>query len=261
MTKITIVTATFNLIKNNRVETFKQCLESVHNQTYKDYEHIIIDGASTDGTLAILEEYQNKGWIKYYSEPDKGIYDAMNKGIDKAQGEYIAFLNSDDFYHNPNGFSEVVKTMQNNPQAQFTYSGHIMLFEDGHKINMMPKIHKIFTRMPFCHQTMFTKTKLLKDYGKFNTNYKICADYDFIMKLALDNVFSIETPLIFTTFRQGGASDKYEEICKQDKINIYINNYDISKDEAERLLKKLNNYISLYTYLKIKIKSFLGSKL
>ena len=72
---ITVITATYNLIKNGRKEFFKQCLESVHNQTYPNIEHLIIDGASSDGTVEMLQEYADKGWIKYISEPDSGIYD------------------------------------------------------------------------------------------------------------------------------------------------------------------------------------------
>ena len=96
--KVTVITITFNLIKAGRKQTFIKCMESVHNQNYKNIEHLIIDGASTDGTLDLLKEYQKKGYIKYKSKKDKGIWDAMNKGIDVASGDYITFLNSDDFY-------------------------------------------------------------------------------------------------------------------------------------------------------------------
>ena len=91
--KVTIVTVVYNLIENGREQYFRQCLESVHKQLYQNIEHIVIDGASNDGTIDLLEEYNKKGWIKYYSEPDTGIYDAMNKGIEKATGKYIVFLN------------------------------------------------------------------------------------------------------------------------------------------------------------------------
>ncbi len=91
--KVTIVTITYNLIKAGRTDSFKQAVESVHRQNYDNIEHIIIDGASTDGSKELIEEYVKKKWVICFSEPDKGIYDAMNKGIQKASGEYIAFLN------------------------------------------------------------------------------------------------------------------------------------------------------------------------
>ena len=95
---VTIITITYNLIKDGREAYFRECVESVHNQCYGNFEHIIIDGASDDGTIDLLNEYAQKGWIKYYSEPDNGIYNAMNKGIEKANGKYIVFLNSDDYF-------------------------------------------------------------------------------------------------------------------------------------------------------------------
>lgn len=79
--KVTVITVVYNLIKSGRVKYFKQMLRSVRNQTYKNIEHIVMDGKSTDGTLSLLDKYQKKGYIKYYSEKDNGPYDAMNKGI------------------------------------------------------------------------------------------------------------------------------------------------------------------------------------
>ena len=88
---ISIITASYNLLKSGRKEKIIRCLESIHAQKNVKYEHLIIDGASTDGTLEFLSPYEKKGWIKIYSEPDKGIYDAFNKGIDKALGKYVCY--------------------------------------------------------------------------------------------------------------------------------------------------------------------------
>jgi len=78
---VTVVTITYNLINAGRKEFFRQCVESVHNQTYENIEHIVIDGASTDGTLDLIKEYADKGWFTYYSEKDTGVYEAMNLKI------------------------------------------------------------------------------------------------------------------------------------------------------------------------------------
>jgi len=98
--KISIVTATYN-----SGESLRDTLESVLSQTYDDYEHIIVDGGSTDNTLDILREYEPRynGRLKWHSEPDRGIYDAMNKGIARATGELVGLLNSDDFYTSDEG--------------------------------------------------------------------------------------------------------------------------------------------------------------
>ena len=127
--KVTIVTITYNLLEANREKTFRQCVESVHNQTYENIEHIVIDGASNDGTIELLKEYADKNWLTYYSEPDTSIYNAMNKGLAKATGEYITFLNSDDFYHNLEGISKTVKTIVNS-NADFVYSDFIAAGRD-----------------------------------------------------------------------------------------------------------------------------------
>ena len=86
---VTVITITFNIKKAGREKFFRQCIESVHKQHYKNIEHIIIDGASKDGTASILDEYFKKGWIRYIRESDEGVYDAMNKGIAMAKGKYI----------------------------------------------------------------------------------------------------------------------------------------------------------------------------
>lgn len=157
--KVTVITASYNLLKAEREKTFRQCLESVHNQSYQNIEHIIIDGASTDGTLGLIKEYEDKGWVSCYSEPDKGIYDAMNKGIDKASGEYIAFLNSDDFWHDPRGVEESVKALVEN-NADFSYAPcNLLNQKEELQAVGSPQIGAFYFKMPFCHQTMFTKRK------------------------------------------------------------------------------------------------------
>ena len=95
--KISIITVVFNLLKTQREKQFRHCVESIHQENDGQIEHLIVDGGSQDGTLQILEEYKSKGWINYISEPDNGIYDAMNKGVRLAQGEYVWFINSDDY--------------------------------------------------------------------------------------------------------------------------------------------------------------------
>ena len=183
--KVTVVTITYNLLKAGREKTFRQCVESVHNQTYQNIEHIIIDGASNDGTLDMIKEYEEKGWIKCYSEPDKGIYDAMNKGIDKATGEYIAFLNSDDFWHDQRGVEESVKALVEK-NADFSYAVCNYLGENDIPLGKQsPVMGSFYVKMPASHQTMFTKRSKMLDLGKFDLQYKSAGDYDFVLRLIL----------------------------------------------------------------------------
>jgi glycosyltransferase involved in cell wall biosynthesis len=268
--KVTVITATYNLIKNNRKDYFIQALESVHNQSYENIEHLVIDGASDDGTIKLLQEYQDKGWITYYSEPDKGIYDAFNKGIDKASGKYIAFLNSDDFYNNKNAVKLSVNKLEKT-NADFSFATAHIVREDGSIYYVFkPNTNWVWSRMPFCHQTMFTKTEVLKKEGKFNLEYKSASDYDFIIRLFLKNYKFCKVNANIATFRLGGESCENAKVSILEQMqifkNLYKEFYDLSQNELENivrfndmpeiLLRKLPAKNLLWHYKKFKIKKF-----
>lgn len=196
---VTVVTITYNLINAGREKFIRQCIDCVRVQTYKNVEHIIIDGASTDGTLKIFKDYP---WLKVFSEPDKGIYDAMNKGVAKASGKYIVFLNSDDFWHDNRAVEESVKVLEEN-NADFSYAPCTYLDENNKFVGYLyPTMETFFAWMPFCHQTMFTKTELVK----FDDSYKSAGDFDFVLNLILSGAKGVFVPLNFTTFRWIGMS-------------------------------------------------------
>ena len=224
--KITIVTVTYNLIKAGRKDFFRQCIESVHNQTYKNIEHIVIDGASTDGTVKLLEQYQEKGWIKYYSEPDKGIYDAMNKGLKLAIGDYIAFLNSDDYYHDKKGIQTVVKFILSK-KPDFCYGTCNYITESGDFYGVLePVVGSFFVRMPFSHQTLFVNTKLMRKLGGFDAkNFKSAGDYDFIIRLYLSGAKGYKFNTNFVNYRTGGLSDVQREQSESECVKSFVKNY------------------------------------
>lgn len=232
---VSVITITYNIINAGRKEFLRQCFESVHNQTYKNIEHIVIDGASTDGTVDLLREYAEKGWITYYSEPDSGVYDAMNKGIDKASGKYIAFLNSDDFWHDTRGIEESVKYLEKE-QADFSYATCYYLDENDQCIGCMKtSIGSFFLRSPLNHQTMFTKREKLLKLGKFDVNYKIIADYDFVCRLILSGAKGVRVPLNFTSYRLNGLSDIQQDVLLSESIQRLekvFQAYGFSKAEA-----------------------------
>ena len=218
---VTVVSITFNLIKAKREAFFRQCLGSVHNQTYKNIEHIVIDGASTDGTVELIKEYAEKGWVKYISEPDKGIYDAMNKGIGLASGKYIAFLNSDDYYHNPNAIGLSIKSLERKG-ADFSYADFIALDNENKRI-VKGDIETFFYTMPFGHPTMFTKTSAIKAANGFDTTYKVIADYDLIIRLILMGCKGVYIDEDITTYRLGGICCTMD--YSEDVVQIYLKNY------------------------------------
>lgn len=218
---VTIVTITFNLFDSGRKEYFKQCLESVHDQTYANIEHIIIDGASNDGTLDLIKEYADKGWVRYISEPDTGIYNAMNKGIQAAKGDYIAFLNSDDFYHNKQAVELSVKALEKT-KADFSYANFIVTGENQRYIER-GELERFLYIMPFGHPTMFVKTSVIRAENGFDESLGLPADYDLIIRLILKNYLSVYIDSEIVTYRLGGlgtTTDHSNEIGK-----IYLKNF------------------------------------
>ena len=220
--KVSIITTTFNLIKNNRKELFIRNLVSVHNQTYKNIEHIIIDGASSDGTIELLKKYQDKGWIKYYSEPDSGIYDAMNKSLNYVHGKYINFLNSDDYFYNNKAVEKSIQTLENN-NADYSY-GNACTLNDGFDSLWVGDEKFLLPGLQYNHQTMFLKTEVLKKLGGFDTNYKISADSDLEIKLFKNKYKSVYVDSIIAGYQCGGLSGTYiDEVRKEHSKSYYLN--------------------------------------
>lgn len=212
--KVTVVTATFNLIKEGREKFFRQCVESVHNQTYANVEHLVIDGASTDGTVGLLKEYEKKGWIKYYSEPDEGMCDAMNKGIRKAQGEYIAILNSDDYY-SPNAMEISIKALLES-NADYSYASTDMMKRTDESLIYVWEgspysISCFWFQMPFNHESMLCKKSVYEKFGYYDyKKYGTIADYDFVMKLILNDHKGVMVPEPILKFRMDGTTNYTE---------------------------------------------------
>lgn len=241
---VTIVTITLNLLKNNRQTTFLQMVQSIQSQSYDSIEHLIIDGASTDGTVELLQNLQDKfPNIKVYSEPDKGIYDAMNKGIQQANGKYVAFLNSDDFYHDPRGIEKAVRLLEKK-QADYCYSPCRLLNKNDQFVNMMngtsqDTLDWSFYQIPFNHPTMVSKKSLLQKY-LFNTNYRLASDYDQILRVVIDRNKSAFLKDAFVSFRLTGFSVKNNELNRRESIQIIYENlkkfYDqLTKEDAQNI--------------------------
>ncbi len=172
-------------------------------QTYDNVEYIIIDGASTDNTLAFINKYNEQ--IDYWiSEPDSGIYHAMNKGICLSTGEYIAFLNADDWY-NQDTINDVVAQINNNKQIDYVF-GNVNIYSGNKLVDLFTQsIDDYKNNMPFPHPTLFTRHSILLEEG-FDESYKIIADYDFIIKLIEKHTQYYYIDKVLTNFRKGGIS-------------------------------------------------------
>ncbi len=211
--KISIVTVTYNAGK-----TIDKTIQSVINQTYNNIEYIIIDGRSTDNTLSIIEKYCSKISI-LVSEKDNGIYDAMNKALDIANGDYIFFIGADDIFYNNYVIENVVKSIKNEDEI---YYGDVYMPE--HHKTYWGKVGKIKLGIGnICHQSIFYPRIVYKNYY-YNLNYKIFADYVYNLNLYNKVKFNYIGQII-AIFNVLGASQ-----YKEDSNFGYIKNHLIIKE-------------------------------
>jgi glycosyltransferase involved in cell wall biosynthesis len=205
--KVSIITVCYN-----SAETIENTLISVVSQSYPNIEYILIDGQSTDGTLAIIERYKSK-LARVISEPDKGIYDAINKGIQLASGELVGVLNSDDFYINNSVIEEVVKILQQQ-NADCVYGD--LQYVDRQNTNLVKRNwvsgkyeQGLFYKgwMP-PHPTFFIKNECYKKYGLFNLQLKSAADYELMLRmLHVHQIKAAYLPQVLVKMRVGGKSN------------------------------------------------------
>jgi glycosyltransferase involved in cell wall biosynthesis len=223
--KVSIITVCFNSI-----ETLKKTIDSVRNQTYSDIEYIVIDGASTDGTVQLLKE--NKNYItKLVSEPDNGLYDALNKGIELSTGDIVGILNSDDIFYSNSVIEEVVAFHINeNIQASI---GDII------QCNTLGKVKRVFSSKNWTpsklvrgfmppHPSIFIKRDLFRTLGYYSNEFKIGADYELITRYFLKYGISWKYSGIKTTSMLiGGLSSSgfssYFIISKEIKKALKMN--------------------------------------
>ncbi len=247
---VSVITASFNLLSSGRREQMLRCLESIRSQQDVRIEHLVIDGASTDGTLDFLKSYENQGWIKIFSEPDKGIYDAFNRGIAKAQGEYVCFINSDDYLNNPAGLAEAVKALRHS-RADFSYSP--VSYEKGGKIigndEKDMDFRTIFGAMACCHQGMVFKRSLFERVGLHNIKYKISADYDFILRSLLKGASFVKVPVSYAVFGKDGLSGTHMDMLNAESVEVKRSVYNCSKQLAQEI--EDNRKMPLWLLLRI----------
>ena len=200
--RVTIVTATFNLIKSNRKLQFLRCVNSVYNQSYPgEIEHLVIDGGSDDGTIELINELKLKKKItNFITEPDEGVYDAMNKGIKLATGQYIAFLNSDDYYHDKSGLYWTIRQLLIS-NADYSYADAIVTDLISNKSTIWKgDITNIPYASHFCHQTMFVKTSVMRELNGFDLSYKVSSDSDLCIRAVKRKYKAIYNPWVFVTY-------------------------------------------------------------
>ncbi len=220
--KISII----SVVLNNRPH-IEDCIRSVLNQTYDNIEYIVVDGGSTDGTKEILKKYEDK-FFRWVSEPDKGIYDAMNKGINLATGDIVGFLNSDDVYYDSSVLEHVSQIMADS-STDLCYFDLVYVKENdtGNVVRYWKSCNYkkgLFARgwVP-PHPTVFVRKSVYAKHGAFNLDYPLAADFELMARL-LDRfqVRSVYIPRISTRMRLGGATNKSMSNIIKQNCEIYL---------------------------------------
>jgi len=201
MMKVSIITPCLNSER-----TIRDTIESVLNQTYRNIEYIIVDGSSTDSTVEIIKEYFPKfhGRMKYVSEKDKGIYNAMNKGIKMSSGGLIGILNSDDFYQT-DAVQNIVEHMSD-AKYQVVY-GYLNVIPQKGKNRIVKESHEALSKAMIPHPSCFLTRAVYRDYGLYSEHFKLASDYDLMLRIyAHSNIRFIHVHKVIANFRLGGAS-------------------------------------------------------
>jgi len=190
----------------NAEKTIEKTLRSVASQRSEKnvIEHIVVDGASSDNTLKIINSQSN---IKFVSEKDKGIYDAMNKGASMASGQYLCFLNADDWFE-PNALTTVIRTIQKKPNIDL-FHGNMKFHKDCDKTEIKKSKFLLWTkylRMPVYHPTCFVNSRVFCSLEGFDESFSTIADYDFILRLLEERYKTYHIDKVLTNFSSGGVS-------------------------------------------------------
>lgn len=229
MFKISIIIVTYNAERY-----LDECIKSVVEQNSNNFELLIIDGKSTDNTLSIIKKYDKN--IDYFiSEKDNGIYDAMNKGLDCAKGEYVYFLGADDTLYNKNVLKDIENYLDNKIDI---LSGNVYLVDRN--LNMKKLAKNNYTRKEIIrgqmipHQGMFIKRELALKY-KFNIKYRIASDYEMLLKAINDNATILFISNIVANYSVSGVSSIQINKSSEEYINILKENVSI---EIARIYKK-----------------------
>lgn len=228
---ISIIIPTYNSAK-----TINRCLDSIVAQTYKDYEVLVMDGVSKDDTLSLVQSY-NDSRIRIYSKPDKGIYDAMNKGIKRAKGDWLYFLGSDDYLYDNHVLEEVANELSNRYDVVY---GEVYAPQLTDKHRGEWELSQIeYNR---CHQSIFYKKTLFKKYGLYSLKYPILADFAFNLRWLFDKSVNAKyINRIIADYSAGGTSDRKDDITFEQDYELLILKYgwrQLSSEEKRKWIKR-----------------------
>ena len=240
--KLSIIT-----INYNNLEGLRKTINSVIAQTWKDYEWIIIDGGSTDGSTELIEQYQTH-FSYWCHEKDGGVFNAMNKGIAKAKGDYLNFLNSGDCYHEETTLEQVFKQMARQ-QAQVFYGDYYETFADGHVVKRFMPLQldiQFLMHMPINHQSTLIQRELLYTTG-YDETYHIVSDWKSFMQWLMNGVTFCHLELFIADFDMSGINQTMEEKKKVELARMF---QEIIPPGVRLVIDKYEDYLQYPTLLR-----------
>jgi len=212
---VSIITAVYNGEKH-----LEETIQSVLNQSYDNIEYIIIDGRSPDGTIDIIKKYEDK--IHYWiSEKDDGVYEAMNKGLEVAKGEYIAILNADDYYTSDAitlGIEKIIKTKSDYSVANVEYVRSRGIIKAIYPLEE----DYIYQEMPYPHVSALIASKVYKDVGLFDTSFRIAGDHDMAVRIHMQGYKACYIDKVIAQLEEGGISSGIES--NKESLRVAIKN-------------------------------------
>ncbi|EFM1546058.1 glycosyltransferase [Escherichia coli] len=217
MIKFSVVTVVFNA-----AEAFSKTINSVKKQTYSNVEYIVIDGGSTDGTLSLIKE--NINFIsRFVSEEDKGIYDAMNKAINLASGDWIIFINAGDVFYDERILEKTASFIRLNKNKQPDLIGGEVMYDVSGKYEKgeVKSLSKRWVCMPSCHQSLFIRVSTHKNY-LYNIDYTICADHELVIRLLNEGCTFLPYRKIISVFSWDGVSARNRISLYKEKLQIAL---------------------------------------
>ena len=216
--RLSIIIATWNAAR-----TFERCLRSVIGQDFTDWELLVADSASTDGTVDLIRRHETRiAW--WQSEQDGGIYDAWNQALDYARGEYVTFLGADDTWHAPSTLKNLFETIGDRKFDLVTGRGSLV-DRNGtpyHEFGNPWNYKKVMRRMTICHPGALHRRDLFQRFGKFDTSYRISGDYDFLLRLPSD-ISSLHLDVLLADVADDGISRNRRLLMLRERYRAQAN--------------------------------------
>lgn len=244
MVTISIITPCKNIVSQGREEFFRRMMDSLSSQTFKDLEHIVVDGESQDGTDAILDEYVKLGLIdNLIIRGDKNLHEALNRALKYVNGRFIHVMNSDNYFSNPNFFERSLKAIQQ-MGVDFTHADRTIIKRNGSKPSIKRGDERTaFFRMPFRWQTMLMKREIYDEFSPFDEKFEIASDYKFMMQMLLAGKRGYYFPEVFIHSLDGGiTADRQKCIDEVSQVifEVYGERYGLTPNECRSIyLRKI----------------------